>query len=171
MQNENRSYIVLDTETTGFFYAGGDEIIELAAERIIGRKVVDTFHAFIRPSIPVPASATAIHGLTDVFLEEHGVDGFAVFKEFVQFAEKGILVGHNIRRFDYPFLQHHFGLYGFITEQHQLVDTLDLARKQLRLPNYKLGTIATHFGLDITGAHRADKDVEITREVFLRLTK
>ncbi|MFA5954317.1 MAG: 3'-5' exonuclease [Patescibacteria group bacterium] len=169
-QNDSRPHIVLDIETTGFYYAGGDEIIELAAERVVNRVVVDRFHAFIRPSIAVPPAATAVHGLTDTFLAEHGSDAASVFQDFAKFVEQGILVGHNIRNFDFPFLEHHFSRHGLVMEALDLVDTLELARRQLRLLNYKLGTVATHFGIDNRGAHRADRDVEITREVFLRLT-
>lgn len=54
------SHLVIDTETTGL---GDDaEIVEIAVVDATGKTILDTF---IRPTCPIPAQATAIHGITD----------------------------------------------------------------------------------------------------------
>jgi DNA polymerase-3 subunit epsilon len=164
-----RPFVVLDTETTGFYPEAGDEIIELAAEKLVGGLVVATFHALVQPSRSVPPEATAVHGLDDAFVRAHGLAPADVFPGFAAFAAGTVLVGHNIRRFDLPFLAAHFAAVGLPPPDHELLDTLELARATLALPNYKLGTIATHFGIPVAGAHRAAADVAITRQVLLRL--
>lgn len=163
------TFVVLDTETTGFYYDAGDEIIELAAEKLVGREVVAAFHALIKPMRRVPPEATAIHGLTDADLARDGQAAAEVFPAFARFTADSVLVGHNIRRFDFPFLVAHYARLDLAIPANDLLDTLDLARQQLYLPNYKLGTVANHFGISTSGAHRATADVAMTRQVLLRL--
>ena len=164
-----RSFVVLDTETTGFYYDGGDEIVELAAEKLVGNSVVATFHALVRPTIFVPKEAVAIHGLDNEFLRANGREAVEVFPEFATFIDGAVLVGHNIRRFDSPFLPAHYPRLNLPLPKNELLDTLELARSLLDLPNHKLGTVAAHFAIPTVGAHPAAADVAITREVLLRL--
>lgn len=164
-----RPLVVLDTETTGFLYAAGDEIIELAGEKVVDGQVVDSFHKLIFPSRPVPAQATAVHGLTNDYLAQFGESATRVFPDFADFIEDTVLVGHNIRRFDYPFIATHYLNLGLPVPNNELLDTLDLSRQFLSLPNHKLGTIAEYFGIDTDGAHRAMADVVMTRKILLEI--
>lgn len=52
--------LFLDTETTGLRTA--DEIVEIAIVDSEGVVLLDTF---VKPTIPIPASATFIHGVSD----------------------------------------------------------------------------------------------------------
>lgn len=165
-----KPYIVLDIETTGFRWNGGDEIVELAGERVESGVVVEVFHSYVRPTIAVPYEATAVHGLTTDFLLTKGVAPAEALQRFADFIGDGVWVGHNVRRFDYPFVAHYFQMYGIrYGVAPTIIDTLELARKHLQLPSYRLGLVAAHLGINADGAHRAGRDVEITREVFLRL--
>lgn len=57
-------YVVLDTETTGL---GSDaEIVELC---ILDDKANILLDSRVKPSKPIPAEATAIHGITDTMCE------------------------------------------------------------------------------------------------------
>ena len=52
------------------------------------------------------------------------------------------------------------------------MDTLALSRNILKgLPNYKLGTLANHFNIDYSGAHRSLRDCEITLDVYNNIRK
>ncbi|OGL61187.1 hypothetical protein A3E96_02840 [Candidatus Uhrbacteria bacterium RIFCSPHIGHO2_12_FULL_46_13] len=164
----SRTFVILDTETTGLYPEGGDEVVELAAEKLVRGEVVETFHAFLRPTRPVPPDAVAIHGLADDYLRQHGQDHNEVFPRFATFIAGTVLVGHNIRRFDMPFIAAHFQALDLRMPDNELCDTLELAREYLTLPNYKLGTVAAHFNIPTAGAHRAAADVSITRQVLLR---
>ena len=166
---EIRPLVVLDTETTGFYYDAGDEIVELAAEKLVNFSVVATFHALVKPSRPLSPEVIAIHGIDNELLAREGQDPAHVFPQFLEFIAGSVLVGHNIRRFDYPFILSHIERLLLSEPENQLLDTLDLARQVLVLPNYKLTTVAAHFGIGTDGAHRAARDVEITREVLRRL--
>jgi DNA polymerase III epsilon subunit family exonuclease len=161
--------VVLDVETTGLYPATGDEIVELAAEKLVNGDVVAAFHAYLRPTVPVPPEVVAIHGLDEAFLARHGRAAAEIFPAFAAFIEDAVLVGHNIRRFDLPFLMAHFSRLILSWPGNDVLDTLELARARLDLPDYKLSTVAAHLAIPTAGAHRAAADVAITREVLRRL--
>lgn len=55
-------YLYLDTETTGFSAARGDEVVEIAIVDEYGNVLLDTL---VEPSISIPRRATEVHGITD----------------------------------------------------------------------------------------------------------
>ncbi|HGE8503590.1 3'-5' exonuclease [Serratia ureilytica] len=61
----NRNCLVLDTETTGL--DGKAEIIEIAVIDAGGKVLLNTL---VRPSKPIPADATAIHGITNEMVSD-----------------------------------------------------------------------------------------------------
>ena len=52
--------VFLDTETTGL--GGNDEVVQIAIVDVDGTVLVDTL---VKPHRPIPAEATAVHGITD----------------------------------------------------------------------------------------------------------
>ena len=52
--------LFLDAETTGLGPA--DQVVEIAVVDVQGRPL---YHSLVKPTIPIPADATAIHGITD----------------------------------------------------------------------------------------------------------
>lgn len=61
---ERTDWVILDTETTGM--SPVDEIIQIAILSPEGIALLDTL---IHPTQPIPASATAVHGITDSQVE------------------------------------------------------------------------------------------------------
>src|SRR5690554_301346 len=62
--------LILDTETTGFYYQDGDRIIEVGAIEMINRKLTgSSIHIYINPKKPVGDSVN-VHGITDEFLQD-----------------------------------------------------------------------------------------------------
>jgi DNA helicase-2/ATP-dependent DNA helicase PcrA len=152
--------VVFDLETTGV-RVEEEEIVEVAAAR--GGQ---TFHAYLKPSKPV-GDSFPIHTLSDEFLAENGRDAAEVVREFREFCSGCVLVGHNIRNFDVPMVEsvsRRLGLGEW--ERLPVFDTMDLARRFLRLPRYKLGEICRKLGLKSVPTHRADADVAATVELL-----
>ena len=168
---KTEDFIVVDIETTGLSAYKGDAIIELAAERLRGGQVIGEFEHFINPGVPINPDAEAVHGISNFFIQEHGRPLEEIIPKFFQFAQGAVLVGHNIVNFDLSFINKHLDELALPRLESPVVDTLRLARRTLSLPNYKLGTVARHLGVSYDGAHRAMRDVAITRQVFLELLR
>lgn len=165
----NEDFVILDTETTGLYPQQGDALVELAGQRVKGSQVVGEFCYLINPGIPCTSEAAAVHGLTDAYICRNGLSLSKVMPEFVNFCGNATLVGHNIIKFDLEFINNHLRQLGMPPMDNPVVDTLDLARKNLNLTAYHLGNLAAYYKIDYSNAHRAMRDVEITREVFFYL--
>jgi len=166
----DKYFVVFDTETTGLDYRRGHQIIEIAGQKMKDGKVIEEFVGLINPTIPVDDDAYRVHGISNLFLAENGKKASEVLPAFIEFIGDSIIVGHNIMNFDVPFLNNNLNNVGQPSLRNMLIDTLIMARKLLPgLPNHKLGTVATHFNVDYAGAHRAMRDVEINRQVFLKM--
>lgn len=167
---KEQKFIVFDIETTGLDYRIGNQVIELAGQKLINGEVVDEFHELINPTVPIEDGAYRVHGLSNLFLAEEGKEALEVFEKFHIFAQESILVGHNIINFDLPFLNSDLSRCSLQPLSNFAVDTLLMARTLLpQLPNHKLGTVALHFNVDPAGAHRAMVDVEMNKKVFLNM--
>ncbi|WP_333968775.1 exonuclease domain-containing protein [Bradyrhizobium sp. CCBAU 45384] len=111
-EQETRTGILLDTETTGLDDRK-DEIIALgmvkfdytAEGRIVG--VRDTFAAFNEPSAPIPPEITAITGITDEMVAGQRIDDAAV-SAFVDDAV--ITIAHN-SGFDRKFAERYWPIF------------------------------------------------------------
>ncbi len=167
---ENKLYVILDTETTGLSLNQGDAIIEIAALKINEKgEELDSFEAFINPGIPISLGARSVHGISDEFIARNGKPMEKIMPDFKRFCEQSVLVGHNIIKFDLAFINKHLRDLNHSELQNKIMDTLRLAQKKLTLPNYKLGTVAAYFNIPYVNAHRAMNDVRITKEIFTRL--
>jgi len=161
--------VVFDTETTGLD-PYSDEIVEIAAARCGLSGIIETFHAFLRPSRPV-ADSEAIHGWSDAYLAEHGRPPEEVLAEFLAFCDGAVLCGHNSQAFDIPILRESFNRAGLFPDGDfgMTFDTLDITRRFHRLPRYRLSQIAESLGLRSVPTHKAMDDVVTTVELLLRL--
>jgi DNA polymerase III epsilon subunit-like protein len=62
--------IIFDVETTGLRAKDGDRICEIAGIEMIDFVPTGVeFHEYVNPTIPMPAKAEEIHGLSDAFLK------------------------------------------------------------------------------------------------------
>ncbi len=164
-------YVVLDVETTGL-RPGRHELTEIYAKRIDGKgKPINSFHSIINPGRKIPSFITRLTGIDDDMVKDAPKANEAIkkFSDFIR--EEDVLVGHNIR-FDLSFLNHAREKALGETFFNKTLCTLLLSRRvfaQKPLHSYKLGKLAEHLGLNTQGAHRAQKDVEMTIALQLYL--
>lgn len=161
------TYVVVDIETNGLS-ADSSEIIEIAAIRYTDGIKVDSFSTLIKPSRKIDRFITNLTGITDSMVADAPQIENAIWA-FYSYAGSDILVGYNVN-FDVNFLYDNLmGCYG-IPLTNSFVDVLRIARRVLRhLPNHKQTTVASHYGISIAGAHRAEADCEICNACYRHL--
>lgn len=172
--NKRTVILFFDTETTGIDVAEA-EVCELAVikavydgfHRIPGEQ--EEFSSLVRPSIPIPPEASAIHHITDNFVEKApGIDELSEQIDKM-FSDADLIAAHNLQ-YDLSILERQLpDIFGNIQpEQH--LDTLRLARHVWPdLPSYALQVLRYRFNLarNIKGdAHRALFDAALVQTLL-----
>ncbi|QSJ16145.1 UvrD-helicase domain-containing protein [Nostoc sp. UHCC 0702] len=157
------SIVVFDVETTGL-EVSKDEVVEIAAIKLVNGTVKAEFHAYIANTVNVGYSEQ-IHGYSNKFLAANGQPAFKVFHEFFDFAEGGLLVGHNVG-FDIKMVTAHASKVGIKVPKFQWADTWDLANRFLEAESYSLETLANRLSLFHSPSHKAIDDARTTVELL-----
>ena len=164
------SYVVLDMETTGL-EPGKDAIIEIAALRISPGRAAEEFSCLVRPERAIPEVIQRLTGITETMTSESGLPLKEALTQLCSFLGTARLVCWNAP-FDLAFLQLGCSRSGLSIPNNKADDAMKLARKKLkRLPDYRLTTAAQHYGIDISGAHRALRDCYLTHAVYEKLNE
>lgn len=160
-------YVVVDIETTGL--NDEDQIIEIGAVLVLNGEINSKFSLLIQCDNPIPDEISRLTGITSNDLKKNGISQEKALKQFLEFCEDDILVGHNIN-FDMRFLQISCKNNGLPIIKNRIVDTMTLARKKIRYTSrYSLSAIATHFGIEHEIKHRALDDCILTYRIFEKL--
>ena len=161
-----RKAAIVDTETTGTD-AAVDKVIELAvvvfeycaASGRVGR-VLGVYDGLEDPGMPIPASSTAIHGITDEMVAGQRIDDAAVARLL---DGVGIVIAHNAG-FDRRFLEPRLPLFASLPWgcSWQEVDWAAAG-----IESSKLEYLAYRSGFFYEG-HRAEIDCRALLEVLRR---
>jgi superfamily I DNA/RNA helicase/DNA polymerase III epsilon subunit-like protein len=154
MKNDLDDFVAFDIETSDFDI-DSCEIVEIAAVRVRGNKVVERFHRLVTCTRPISARATAVHGYTDRDLV--GASSIQeVWPLFRAFVGTDLLVAHNGQEFDVPVLRRVCEGFAGI-EDLIFYDTLPLARSLID-GSAKLTALAERFNVEVGRAHHAFDD-------------
>lgn len=163
-------FVVVDLETTGL-QPVTDDIIEMAALCVENGQIISEYQCFIRTEKPVPPAITELTGITSQTLKQKGISLDQAMQDLLDLAGQAPLVFHNAA-FDHRFLLMACKRCVIDALPNRVEDTLALARRKLKhLPDYKLSTLATHFGIAQTTSHRAMDDCRTTCELYIKLNE
>ena len=155
------AYAVFDCETTGTD-PGRDEIVSLAVVRLdAGGVELSRYARLVRPLRPIPAEATAVHGIADD--DVAGAPPFeGIAHELLDVLEGAVFVAHNVG-FDLPMVQHAFGAAGIDYRPDAVACTLEAFRLiEPRADNHRLQSLCERHGIELEGPHEAMSDVLAT---------
>ncbi len=164
-------FTAIDLETTDNDTSRA-EIVQIAAVRVRGGQIAETFDAVVRPRVPIAPGATVTHGLTDAdvasapYFEE-------VWPNFRKFCGDDVIVAHNGYDFDFRILQRMVRAIGGGSQERFDVctyDTLPLAR-DLFPTSRKLVDLARQFGIPPGRSHQALDDSLTLAKVVLELDR
>ncbi|MCH7314286.1 DNA polymerase III subunit epsilon [Acinetobacter sp. ANC 3882] len=164
--------LILDTETTGFYYQDGDRIIEVGAIEMINRKLTgSSIHIYINPEKTVGDSEN-VHGISDDFLKDKPkyAEISDVLFDYLKGAE---IIAHNAT-FDMNFLDMEFKRTGLLplSEVCEVTDTLALAKNKHPGQKNSLDALVRRYEIPARDRtfHGALLDAEILADVYLAMT-
>ena len=118
-------YVVLDLETTGLD-PQYDDIIEVAAIRIVDGAAEGSFSSLVNPGYPIDEFITDLTGITDDMLSSAPSLDF-VLPALLSFVGADIVVGHNVN-FDINFIYDSCSARSLAPFSNDFVDTMRISR-------------------------------------------
>lgn len=167
---KDSTYVVFDTETTGFNAAGDDQMIEIGAVKLKDGEIIDRFDKLIDPKRHIPDKITELTCITDSMVSGCD-DEKTVTKEFLDWAGDNPLVAHNAK-FDISFISMAMKKYNLGEFKSTVIDTLELSRTlDQGYARHSLSALVKRYNVpwEEDAHHRADYDAEGTAKVFSKM--
>ena len=164
------TFVVFDTETTGFNAASGDVMIEIGAVKIEDGVITDRFDEFINPGFHIPDNITALTEISDDMVSSADTEE-NVTKRFLEWTGDLPMVAHNAK-FDISFIEMAMKKYNLGKFTNAVIDTLELSRSLDRgFARHSLSALVKRYNVpfDEESHHRADYDAEGTALVFNKM--
>lgn len=157
--------IFIDLETTGLDVVN-DRIVEMAALKLMPNGDRELKTRRINPTIPIPAEATAVHGITNDDVKDEPTFK-EIAKSLAKFMEGCDLAGFNSNRFDFPLLAEEFlrADVDFDFRKRKFIDVQTIFHKMEKRTleaAYKF-----YCSKDLDDAHTAEADTLATFEVLM----
>lgn len=159
-----RPMAFIDLETTGI-NLGQDRIVEIGMIKLLpdGNKTVK--RKLINPEMPIPPSATEIHGISDQMVKDAPTFKQSA-QEIRQFLDGCDLAGYNSNRFDVPLLVEEFlrAEIEFEMKGRKLVDVQKIFHM---MEQRTLGAAYKFYcSKTLEEAHSAEADARATMEIL-----
>jgi CBS domain-containing protein len=161
--------VAIDLETTGLDPKSA-RIVEIGAVALLAGHVDERQKLALRvdPGRPIPAAATAVHGIDDAAVA--GSPGAAeALGELDGFVAGRLLIGHSVG-FDLAVLKAEAKRAGRRWRHARALDTRLLAEiARPSLPDFSLEVVAGWLGLPVEGRHSAPGDALLAARIFVAL--
>lgn len=163
--NLKKPIIFFDLETTGVDFQS-DRIVEISYIKVEPNQNRESRTIRVNPEMPIPASATAIHHITDEMVAE-----CQTFKQIAKELQRTFtgcdIGGYNHVKFDLPLLMEEFlraGISDFDISNARLIDVQTIYHKLS--PRTLSAAYKQYIGKELEGAHGASADTEATLDVL-----
>ena len=166
------TYVVFDTETTGFNAGGADQMIEIGAVKIKDGEIIDRFDELIDPKRHIPDKITELTCITDDMVRGRKSEE-EVTKMFLEWTGNLPMVAHNAK-FDISFIEMAMKKYNLGEFKNTVIDTLELSRSvDQGFARHSLSALVKRYDVpwEEDAHHRADYDAEGTAYVFSKMLK
>jgi DNA polymerase-3 subunit epsilon len=165
--------IGVDLETTGLLDGGDHRIVELAVLRYhypASRTPYDFWVQRFNPQRPIESGASAVHGITFEMVASEPIFDEKPAQRLADLLESAdLVVAHNGRDFDLPFIEKELMRVGTALRPVRYVDTMQAGRWATpfgKVPSLKELCFATGVEYDDDKAHAADYDVDRMMQAF-----
>ncbi|MGE0637142.1 MAG: exonuclease domain-containing protein [Bacteroidia bacterium] len=160
----NKPLAVFDLETTGTKVAT-DRIVEISIVKVLPGGDKESITRRINPGIPIPAEASAVHGIYDEDVKDKPLfkDAAHELKNYIADSD---LAGYNCLNFDVPLLVEEFLRVGvdFDVKSRRIVDVQNIFHKM------EQRTLSAAYKFycqkNLENAHSAEADTLATYEVL-----
>ena len=174
----DETYVIFDTETTGFNPGLHDTMIEIGAVKMKDGAVIESFDELINPGVLIDSEITELTGITNNMVRDCPNEE-EVVRKFKEWIGDYPLVAHNAR-FDINMLEMAYHKYNLGTLDNTVLDTMIISQiinKDLKRHN--LSSLTKNYGITFSESdgsesghhHRADYDAEFTGYVFFKMLK
>lgn len=144
---EDNTFVIFDTETTGFNPGLGDSMIEIGGVKIKDGEVIDRFDELINPGCHIDEQITRVTNITDEDVKDADNEE-NVTKRFKEWIASLPLVAHNAK-FDKNMLDMAYYKYNLGKLENPIIDTLMLSRVINRdLKRHSLAALGKFYGID-----------------------
>lgn len=166
---KSMSWVVVDVETTGGS-PPSDRITEIAAVVVRDGKIAEVFESLINPMRPIPSFVSKLTNITWNMVKNAPTFD-RVAPDVLKALEGNVFVAHNAA-FDWKFVSHEVTRATGARLFGQRLCTVRLAKGVLPgLPRCSLDFLANHYGVEISGRHRAGGDAIATAHCLIRLLR
>ena len=165
---KEKTYAVVDLETTGTKMDGTNRIIQFSCVFVKYSKIVNQFNTLVNPLSEIPAEVQSLTGITP-----KEVRNAPLFEDVAgtiyALLQDTIFVAHNIQ-FDYRFLNQELERVGYPELDLERVDTVQLSQILFpTLPSYRLQDLGKSLKIKHTHPHQADSDALVTAKLLIKM--
>jgi DNA polymerase-3 subunit epsilon len=156
--------VFFDIESTGIS-TSKDRIIEIYFIKLLPDEKEVHLHEYYNPGIPIPAEATAIHGITDEFVKDK--PSFAEkAHQLKHFLDDCDFAGFNSNKFDVPLLVEEFYRSGIELDidKRKFVDVMRIFH--MMEPRNLAAAFKFYCNQDLENAHSAKYDTQATFDIL-----
>lgn len=159
-----RPICFIDLETTGINLST-DRIIEIAMVKTMPDNTRQVKRKLLNPGVPIPASSTEIHGITDDMVKDAPTFKQAA-NEIKMYLENCDLGGYNSNRFDIPILMEEFLRAGMDVDlsNRRMIDVQHIFYSME--PRTLSAAYKFYCQKELINAHSAEADIQATIDVF-----